>query len=115
MRVKTLAGLVGSVRFPEMGRKAGVIALFDVDGTLTPARKVKNFLSMRPCVKIRFVGIGRRRVNVLSDFTGSDLACLSGGGFYFFQFFKILLLFGLLCVYHLRPFATCPWFCRYEM
>lgn len=24
----------------EMGRKAGVIALFDVDGTLTPARKV---------------------------------------------------------------------------
>ena len=27
----------------EMGRKAGVIALFDVDGTLTPARKVVAF------------------------------------------------------------------------
>jgi hypothetical protein len=26
-----------------MGRKAGVIALFDVDGTLTPARKVVTF------------------------------------------------------------------------
>lgn len=30
----------------EMGRKAGVIALFDVDGTLTPARKVVAFYAI---------------------------------------------------------------------
>ena len=28
-----------------MGRKAGVLALFDVDGTLTPPRKVRSLFS----------------------------------------------------------------------
>lgn len=38
--VLILCGLRGST-LDAMGRKAGVIALFDVDGTLTPPRKVR--------------------------------------------------------------------------
>jgi hypothetical protein len=40
----------------EMGRKAGVIALFDVDGTLTPARKVVAFYATFLCSGFGVVG-----------------------------------------------------------
>jgi hypothetical protein len=70
-----------------MGRKSGVIALFDMDGTLTPPRKVRRYISPISPILLRNLLVV---FQIRSDPGESTLQLALGSVFFFFPFLQFL-------------------------